>query len=58
LICLLYPDVLCLACAGKADPIYTIKACINVHELNLEEADNGRGEGNFSKIEPYLSADS
>ncbi|KIE01818.1 RhoGEF domain-containing protein, partial [Metarhizium majus ARSEF 297] len=43
LICILYPDVLCLACAGKVDPIYTIKACINVHEVKIEEADNGRG---------------
>ncbi|KAK2593123.1 hypothetical protein QQS21_009172 [Conoideocrella luteorostrata] len=43
LICLLYRDILCLACAGKVDPIYTIKACINVHKLKVEDADNGRG---------------
>lgn len=43
LICLLYPNVLCLAYAGKVDPIYTIKACIDVREVKVEDADNGRG---------------
>ncbi|GAB0137362.1 hypothetical protein EsDP_00005630 [Epichloe bromicola] len=44
LICLLYHDVLCLAYAGKVDPIYVLKACINVREIKVEDADNGRGK--------------
>ncbi|UKZ77861.1 hypothetical protein TrVFT333_005587 [Trichoderma virens FT-333] len=42
-ICLLYRDVLCLASAGKVDPIYTIMACINIDGIRIEEVDNGRG---------------
>ncbi|OTA04214.1 hypothetical protein A9Z42_0047820 [Trichoderma parareesei] len=42
-ICLLYRDVLCLAAAGKVDPIYTIRACINVDGIRIEDVDNGRG---------------
>ncbi|PTB64175.1 Dbl homology domain-containing protein [Trichoderma citrinoviride] len=42
-ICLLYRDVLCLASAGKVDPIYTIMACINVDGIRIEDVDNGRG---------------
>ncbi|KAL7942404.1 hypothetical protein V8C42DRAFT_360157 [Trichoderma barbatum] len=42
-ICLLYRDVLCLASAGKVDPIYTIMACINTDGVRIEEVDNGRG---------------
>ncbi|EGR50821.1 uncharacterized protein TRIREDRAFT_58058, partial [Trichoderma reesei QM6a] len=41
-ICLLYRDVLCLAAAGKVDPIYTIMACINVDGIRIEDVDNGR----------------
>ncbi|KAK1239664.1 hypothetical protein MKX07_001118 [Trichoderma sp. CBMAI-0711] len=41
-ICLLYRDVLCLAAAGKVDPIYTIRACINVDGIRIEDVDNGR----------------
>lgn len=44
MICLLYRDVLCLASAGKADPIYTIMACINIRGARVEDIDNGRGE--------------
>lgn len=43
-ICLLYRDVLCLASAGRVDPIYTIMACINIDEIRIEEVDNGRGK--------------
>ncbi|KAL7909681.1 hypothetical protein GGI35DRAFT_493525 [Trichoderma velutinum] len=42
-ICLLYRDMLCLASAGKVDPIYTIMACINIDGIRIEEVDNGRG---------------
>ncbi|KAL7927474.1 hypothetical protein ACQKWADRAFT_4522 [Trichoderma austrokoningii] len=42
-ICLLYRHVLCLASAGKVDPIYTIMACINIDDIRIEEVDNGRG---------------
>lgn len=44
LICLLYHDFLCLAYAGKVDPIYILKACISLHEITVEKADNGRGK--------------
>ncbi|KAK5987607.1 hypothetical protein PT974_11739 [Cladobotryum mycophilum] len=43
MVCLLYRDVLCLASAGKVDPIYTILACININEVRIEDTDNGRG---------------
>ncbi|PHH87009.1 hypothetical protein CDD83_9425 [Cordyceps sp. RAO-2017] len=43
LICLLYRDILCLASAGKADPIYIIRACINLNGASIEDIDNGRG---------------
>jgi hypothetical protein len=44
MICLLYRDILCLALAGKVDPVYTIQACINLRRAKVEEVDNGRGE--------------
>ncbi len=44
MICLLYRDVFCIATAGKADAVYDIKACINVHKAKLEETDDGRGK--------------
>jgi len=37
---------LVLAAAGKPDQVYTIKACIALSELRVEEVDNGRGEIN------------
>lgn len=43
MICLLYKDVLCLACGGRYDPIYTVVACIDIHSTTIEEVDNGRG---------------
>lgn len=43
-ICLLYRHVLCLASAGKVDPIYTIVACISIDDIRIEEVDNGRGK--------------
>ncbi|KAF5023930.1 hypothetical protein F66182_4010 [Fusarium sp. NRRL 66182] len=43
MICLLYKDVLCLASGGKFDTIYTILACIDVHSVTVEDANNGRG---------------
>lgn len=43
MICLLYQDVLCLASAGKIDPVYTIMASINLGGAKVEAADNGRG---------------
>ncbi|PFH62541.1 hypothetical protein XA68_13123 [Ophiocordyceps unilateralis] len=43
LICLLYRDVLCLASAGKADPLYMIQACVNLNRASVEDVDNGRG---------------
>lgn len=44
MVCLLYQDVLCLAEAGKFDPIYTIMACINLNGAKIEDVDNGRGK--------------
>lgn len=44
MVALLYQDVLCLASAGKVDPIYTIMACISLDRAKIEEVDNGRGE--------------
>ncbi|KAH7137148.1 RSP protein [Dactylonectria estremocensis] len=43
MICLLYRDLLCLASAGKVDPIYTIQACISMNGAKVEDVDNGRG---------------
>ncbi|RDA88021.1 hypothetical protein CP532_3402, partial [Ophiocordyceps camponoti-leonardi (nom. inval.)] len=43
LVCLLYRDVLCLASAGKADPLYMVQACINLNGVSVENVDNGRG---------------
>ncbi|QPC75765.1 hypothetical protein HYE68_006517 [Fusarium pseudograminearum] len=43
MICLLYKDVLCLACGGRYDPIYTVVACIDIHSTTIEDVDNGRG---------------
>lgn len=43
LICLLYRDWLCIAAAGRADQIYTILLCIELANLKVEDADNGRG---------------
>ncbi|RCI11507.1 hypothetical protein L249_7270 [Ophiocordyceps polyrhachis-furcata BCC 54312] len=43
LICLLYRDVLCLASAVKADPLYMVQACINLNGVSVEDVDNGRG---------------
>lgn len=47
MICLLYRDTLCLALAGKVEPIYTIQASINLKNARLEEVDNGKGEKPF-----------
>ena len=44
MISLLYQDVLCLASAGKVDPIYTIMACVNLNGTKVEDVDNGRGK--------------
>ncbi|CAM1507258.1 Fc.00g068990.m01.CDS01 [Cosmosporella sp. VM-42] len=43
MICLLYKELMVLACAGKVDPIYTIQACINLNGATVEDVDNGRG---------------
>ncbi|KPM37086.1 hypothetical protein AK830_g9460 [Neonectria ditissima] len=43
MICLLYHDLLCLASAGRVDPIFTIQACINLSGARVEDVDNGRG---------------
>lgn len=43
MVCLLYNDVLCLASASKIEQIYTIEACINIHNAKVEDVDNGRG---------------
>ncbi|KAJ2900511.1 Round spore [Zalerion maritima] len=43
MICLLYPECLCLATASKADQIYTIQACIGRHSIRVEDIDNSRG---------------
>ncbi|KAL8377801.1 hypothetical protein RB595_008470 [Gaeumannomyces hyphopodioides] len=43
LICLLYRDWLCIAAAGRADQTYTILLCIELANLKVEDADNGRG---------------
>ena len=44
MICLLYKDFLCLACASKVDPIYTLRAIILLDGATVEDVDNGRGE--------------
>lgn len=44
MICLLYDNVLCLAIAGKIDPIYTVQASIHRGGIKIEEVDNGRGK--------------
>lgn len=33
-----------MAHGGRVDPIYTLLACIDLHSLVVEDADNGRGE--------------
>ncbi|KAG9238773.1 RhoGEF domain-containing protein [Amylocarpus encephaloides] len=43
LISLLYRDFLILASSSKGDQTYTIRACVALHELRVEEVDNGRG---------------
>ncbi|KAK0383235.1 hypothetical protein NLU13_9148 [Sarocladium strictum] len=43
LVCILYRDLLCLATAGKVDPVYTIVACISLAGVRIAEVDNGRG---------------
>jgi hypothetical protein len=43
MICLLYRDFLLLASALRIDQIYTVKACIGLSELKIEDIDNGRG---------------
>ncbi|KEY67517.1 hypothetical protein S7711_02437 [Stachybotrys chartarum IBT 7711] len=43
MICLLYRNVLCLASAGRVEPVYTILACISLHRARMEATDNGRG---------------
>ncbi|KAI1415937.1 Dbl homology domain-containing protein [Hypoxylon sp. FL1857] len=43
MVTLLYKDCLCLATANRADPIYTIQACISLSDIKVEEVDNGRG---------------
>jgi len=43
MICLLYRDVLCLACGGRCDQIYTVLACIDIQSATVEDVDNGRG---------------
>ena len=44
MICLLYKELMVLACVGKVDPIYTMKACINLNGATVEDVDNGRGK--------------
>ncbi|KAF4122586.1 RhoGEF domain [Geosmithia morbida] len=44
MICLLYEQVLCLATAGKADPIYTIMACIDLDGARIKNSLNQPGE--------------
>ncbi|OTA53570.1 Dbl homology domain-containing protein [Hypoxylon sp. EC38] len=43
MVTLLYKDCLCLANADRAEPIYTIQACIGLNDIKIEEVDNGRG---------------
>ncbi|AEO70367.1 uncharacterized protein THITE_2121715 [Thermothielavioides terrestris NRRL 8126] len=43
MIALLYREWLCLATAGRVGQIYTIRACIAVANISLEDVDNGRG---------------
>jgi hypothetical protein len=54
MICLLYQDTLCLAAAGKVDPIYVIMACINLQGARLEDVDNGRGMGATSTFDTIV----
>ncbi|KAF4627152.1 hypothetical protein G7Y89_g11000 [Cudoniella acicularis] len=42
MICLLYRDFLLLASAPRSEQLYTVQACIALHELRVEEIDNGR----------------
>ncbi|KAI2468086.1 Dbl homology domain-containing protein [Annulohypoxylon bovei var. microspora] len=43
MVALLYKDCLCLASASRAEPVYTIQACISLSDIKVEEVDNGRG---------------
>ncbi|KAK4129595.1 hypothetical protein N657DRAFT_86481 [Parathielavia appendiculata] len=43
MVALLYREWFCLATAGRIDQIYTIRACIALGNIKVEEADNGRG---------------
>ncbi|SPQ18184.1 361aa38e-7d85-4211-88c4-0c911d764b6a [Thermothielavioides terrestris] len=44
MIALLYREWLCLATAGRVGQIYTIRACIAVANISLEDVDNGRAD--------------
>ncbi|KAL6920103.1 hypothetical protein FSST1_004129 [Fusarium sambucinum] len=50
MICLLYNDVLCLACGGRYDPIYTVLACIDIHSTAIEDVDNRRAPFSWKLI--------
>lgn len=44
MVALLYQNILCLASAGKVEPVYTIMVCINLDRAKVEEVENGRGQ--------------
>ena len=44
MIALLYREWLCLAKASRADQVYTVQTCIALHDIKVENADNGRGK--------------
>ncbi|KAJ1331573.1 RhoGEF domain-containing protein [Microdochium nivale] len=44
MISLLYKERLCLAVSERGDQKYTIRLCISLNSVRVEEVDNGRGE--------------
>lgn len=54
LVCILYRDLLCLATAGKVDPVYTIVACIGLADVRIAEVDNGRGSWGLHPTQDYV----
>lgn len=43
MICLLYRNYLVLATSDESGSVYNIQAIIGLHEIRIEDADNGRG---------------
>jgi hypothetical protein len=48
MVALLYRKWLCLATVDKDERVYTIRACIALVDISVEDVDNGRGRLNGS----------